>query len=110
MRLILVISVAIMLAAVPAFGAGDAVNGKRLFNDPALGGSENELTCNSCHSDGARIEHAGTKKYTSLMGQPAGSLEDVVNICIVRPLKGKALKKDSKEMKDIVAYIKSLAK
>ena len=93
-----------------AFAAGDLANGKALYNDPTLGGSANDLSCNSCHPDGNGIEHSGSKSYSSLMGQRAGSLEDVVNICIQRPLKGKAIAKDSKQMKDIIAYIKSLGK
>lgn len=93
-----------------AFAEGNVENGKKLYNDPTLGGSTNPKSCNTCHPGGRGIEHSGTKKYSSLMGMSAGSLEDVVNICIARPLGGKALANDSQQMQDIVAYIKSLKK
>jgi cytochrome c len=93
-----------------AFAAGDAANGKALYNDPTFAGSTNSKSCNSCHPGGSGVMGAGTKEYSSLMGQRAGSLEDVVNICITRALSGKAIAKDSQQMKDMVAYIKSLGK
>ena len=100
----------IALGAALAFAAGSAADGKKLFNDPALGGSSNGLSCNSCHTGGKGIEQARTKEYTTFMRQGAGSLEEVVNICITNPLKGKALPTGSEEMQDIVAYIRSLGK
>lgn len=91
-----------------AFAGGDIERGKGLFNDPALAGSTNSTSCNSCHSNGSGLEKAGTKTYTSFMGLKAQTLEDVVNVCIEKPLRGKALAKDSREMQDIVSYIKAL--
>ena len=91
-----------------AFAAGDAASGKKLFNDPSLGGSTNSRSCDSCHPGGAKLEGSATKEWAKNRG--AKSLEEMVNICITSPLKGKALALDSKEMKDIVAYIKSLGK
>jgi cytochrome c len=44
------------------------------------------------------------------MGMAMSSLEEVVNTCIEKPLKGKALDTNSQEMQDVVAYIKSLGK
>jgi cytochrome c len=54
------------------------------------------------------MEKAGNKEFTVFMDSKVNSLEDVINICIEQPLAGKALSKDSQDMKDIVAYIKSL--
>lgn len=112
MKLIKAVTViaVITLCFAIAFAAGDAAKGKKLFNDPAFAGSPNSKSCNTCHQDGKRLEKAGTKKYTTFMGMGITSLEEVVNTCITNPLKGKALAVDSKEMKDIVAYIKSLGK
>lgn len=90
-----------------AFAAGSASEGKKLFNDPSLSGSANEMACNTCHPGGKGIEHAGAKDYANA-GGGASSLEEMVNICITNPLKGKALAQDSKQMLDMVAYIKSL--
>jgi cytochrome c len=108
-RIVTVIAVMALCFSV-AFAAGSVEEGKKLFNDPALGGSTNNMSCNTCHPGGMKLESAGTKKYTTFMGKDSTTLEEVVNICITSPLKGKALAKDSKEMQDLVAYIKSLGK
>jgi len=91
-----------------AFAAGSAADGRKLFNDPALAGSQNDMSCNTCHPEGRKLENAGTRDYST--GTGAKSLEDMINICITNPLKGKALPVDSVEMQDLVAYIKSLGK
>ena len=109
MRTVMILSI-IVLSVGLAFAGGSVEDGKRLFNDQTLGGSTNAKSCNTCHPGGKGLERAGTKKYTSLMGISATSLEDIVNICIARPLGGKKLAHDSQEMKDIVSYIKSLGK
>jgi len=108
-KVITIIAV-ITLGVAFAFAAGSAENGKKLFNDPALAGSANSRSCNTCHPDGKGLESAGTKQFTSFMRQDMASLEEVVNTCITNPLGGKALEADSKEMQDIVAYIKSIGK
>jgi cytochrome c peroxidase len=77
---------------------GDAARGKQLFGDPALGGSKNDKSCNTCHPDGKGLEKAGA------------NLENTINACIQKALEGKPLATDSKEIKDIVAYIASLKK
>ena len=82
--------------------------GKTLFNDSKLGGGTSGKSCNSCHPDGKGLEGVANKKAWATPGGSHKTLEEAVNICIAMALKGKALKKDSKEMKDIVAYLKSL--
>ena len=108
-KAVTVIAVLTLCFAV-AFAAGNAADGKKLFNDPTLGGSTNSKSCNTCHPGGQRLEKAGTKQYTTFMKMKISSLEEVINTCITTPLKGKAIAVDSKEMQDIVAYIKSLVK
>lgn len=111
--LILIITVMILAAFTLASAAGNAgsvENGKKLYNDSAFAGSPNPKSCNTCHPNGRGLEQAGTKKYTALMGIKATSLEDIVNICIKRPLMGKPIAHDSQQMRDIVTYIKSLGK
>jgi cytochrome c553 len=80
--------------------------GKALFNDPGFAGGSK--ACNMCHPGGRGLEKAADKKEFSIMGGSQKSLEEVVNVCIVNANKGKAIDADSDEMKDIVAYIKSL--
>jgi len=101
---------AIALSFAIAFAAGNAENGKKLFNDPTLGGSTNSKSCNTCHPGGQRLENAGTREFTSFMRQDITSLEEVINMCVTGPLNGKALAVDSQKMQDIVAYIKTLGK
>jgi cytochrome c len=92
---------------VPASFAGKAEDmGKKLFEDPkAFGG---EKACSECHPNGRGLEKAGTKMEFKIMGKTQKGLEEAVNFCIVNASKGKEIKKDSDQMKEMVAYIKSL--
>ncbi len=82
--------------------------GKTLFNDPKFAGAISGKSCNSCHPDGKGVEKAGGKKEFNIMGKKQNSLEDAVNFCIENAIKGKAIDPKSEQMKDMVAYIKSL--
>ncbi|MBI5666016.1 MAG: c-type cytochrome [Nitrospirae bacterium] len=88
---------------------GDVEKGKALFNDPkSFGGT---VSCSSCHPDGKGLGKAGMKGRTEWKN-PAGtykSLEEAINVCITAANKGKAIDVKSQEMKDMVAYIRSLA-
>ena len=81
-----------------ASAGGNAERGKQLFEDPKLGGSKNDKSCNTCHPGGKGLEKAGA------------NLESTIQACIQKALEGKPLATDSQEMKDLVAYIKSLKK
>jgi len=87
---------------------GSVDRGKALFNDPmAFGGS---TSCSSCHPDGKGLEESGMEgktKWTNPVGT-YNSLEEAINICITQANKGKAIGANSQEMKDVIAYIKSL--
>ncbi len=80
--------------------------GKALFNDPKFAGGLK--ACNGCHPAGSGLEKAGDKKEFNIMGGTQKSLEEAVNFCIVNASKGKAIDAKSDQMKDMVAYIKSL--
>lgn len=86
-----------------AYAAGDVEQGKTLFNDPKLGDSANDASCNSCHPDGKGLAGVAEKP-----GESEDALVGVVNRCVKMALKGKELPPDSQEMKDIIAYMKSL--
>jgi cytochrome c len=90
--------------------AADIEKGKALFNDPKFAGGTSGKSCNTCHPNGKGLENAGTKKKFSIMGQKQNSLEEAINFCIVNANKGKAIDVKSEDMKNIVAYIKSLGK
>ena len=91
-----------------AFAAGNVEKGKALFNDPKFAGGTAGKSCSSCHPDGKGLEKAAEKKEFGIMGKKQMSLEEAVNFCIVNANKGKAIDPKSEQMKDIVAYIKSL--
>lgn len=108
LKIIVLCMAAIGLIFSVAFAAGDASKGKALFNDPkAFGGQK---ACSSCHPDGKGLEKSGTKKEWTTPAGKTKTLEEAINLCIVNANKGKALDVKSGQMKDMVAYIKSLGK
>ncbi|MEN8135255.1 MAG: cytochrome c peroxidase [Thermodesulfobacteriota bacterium] len=89
----------ILLAGGQAMAGKSSVElGKKLFNDPTLGGSTNDKSCNSCHADGEGLEKAGDNK----------KLVKVINQCITGPLKGKKIDGRTADMRSLKMYIKSL--
>ena len=109
LRLLLI--TAVIVLSTSAFAEGDLKRGKILFNDPKLSGSSFGVSCNACHPRGKGLEHAfsvGKTKWSSCSGE-RNSLEDAINTCILTANKGRPLDPQSQEMKDLIAYIKSLA-
>jgi cytochrome c len=96
------------LASAVAFAGASEDKGKALFNDAKFAGGSK--ACNSCHADGKGIENAADKKEFKIMGKTQKSLEEAINACIVNANKGKAIDAKSEQMKDMVAYVKSLKK
>lgn len=94
--LISLATVVVMRFAFAAEGAS-IDKGKALFNDPKLGTTGK--SCNTCHPDGRNIQKAGSKD----------DLDQIVNSCITRSIKGKALDPQSIDMQSLILYIKSLA-
>ncbi len=101
--------------------AKSIANGKMLFSDTSLGTSG--LTCNSCHAEGGTKEGKMGEtivpawdnlapKYPKYfkMAKRVYTLEQVVQFCIVNPLKGKALAWDSQKLTDLTAYCASVKK
>ena len=75
---------------------GNVERGKQLFSDSKLG--TNNKSCNTCHPDGKGLEKAGA------------DLGSTIQACLQKVLGGKTLATDSQEIKDLVAYIRSLKK
>jgi cytochrome c len=84
--------------------------GKALFNDTKFAGATSGKSCNSCHPAGKGLGKAGDKMTFKIMGATQNSLAEAVNFCIVNAIKGKAIDEKSGQMKDVVAYIRSLKK
>jgi cytochrome c553 len=95
-------SALILLSAVLIAGLAAAAHhepsegiGKALFNDPKLGSTGK--SCNDCHGSGKGMDKAAGRE----------DLDSVINTCITRALKGKALDKNSVEMRSLILYINS---
>jgi cytochrome c len=108
LKVVLLSMIAVGLVFSSAFAAGNVEKGKALLNDPKLGGGTAGKSCNSCHPDGKGLEKAADKKEFNLGGKKQKGLAEAINFCIENANKGKALDPKSDQMKDIVAYIKSL--
>jgi cytochrome c len=96
-----------------------AERGKALFSDPSLG--TNGKSCNDCHIDGGmkdtmmgkmamkafRNERDAFPRYSMAMNRVV-TLDQVVNWCIIGPMKGAALPWDDQRLTDLVAYAASV--
>jgi cytochrome c peroxidase len=90
---------AILLSGGQAMAGKTSVElGEKLFNDPALGGSANDKSCNSCHAGGEGLAKAGDNK----------NLVKVINQCITGPLKGNKIDGRSAEMRSLKMAIKAM--
>ena len=104
LKIVALIAIAMLFAsAVIAKHHTPEDRGKALFNDTKLGGGTTEKSCGTCHPDGKGLEGVNSKK--EWMGTK--SLEEAVNMCITKALKGAALDVKSEQMKDLVSYMKT---
>jgi cytochrome c len=90
--------------------SGDVERGKKLFSDPKLGGGTSGKSCASCHKDGKGLEKVEGKNEFRAMGKTYKSLEEVINYFVETALHGKALDHDSDDMRDLIAYLRSLGR
>jgi len=86
--------------------AADAERGKRLFEDPNLGGGTTGNSCATCHENGEGIgkDIFERSKY-SIMGVEEPSVAAIVNYCIENPMGGRAIDPKGKDMEDLLAYM-----
>ena len=90
-----------LLASSALADAGSSVErGRELFNSAQLGTIGK--SCSSCHPGGKRLERAA--------GYDVTKLGEIINQCIEKPLKGKALDPGSDEMKSLIMYIRTFAR
>lgn len=88
--------------------AGDPVRGKALFEDPKLGGGTSGVSCASCHPKGKGLQGVMKKTEFRAMGKKYTSIEAINNYFIETAQHGKALDPKSKDMQDLVAYLRTL--
>ncbi|WP_455231374.1 c-type cytochrome [Geopseudomonas aromaticivorans] len=89
--------------------------GERLYKDTQL--SSNGLSCESCHQGGKLFQASFAKAYphqvamaNNQFGMSQVFLDEMVQICIVAPMAGKALGWESKELAALTTYVASLQK
>ncbi|MDQ6975831.1 MAG: hypothetical protein Q9M22_04600, partial [Mariprofundaceae bacterium] len=78
--------------------------GKKLWADESLGTSE--VACLSCHADYELLnldKKEGFPHYVKMVGDVV-TLDQMINYCMINPMKGKAFKKNSKEQTAMAAY------
>ena len=111
-KILLLSMITVTLVFSVAYAAGNVDKGKALFDDPKAFNAPGEKSCSSCHPDGKGLEKAGAegKKTWTNPGGTWLALEDANNVCIMLANKGKTIDPMSEDMKDLVAFIKSLGK
>jgi len=80
--------------------------GKRLWKNKRLGTAG--VSCASCHPKGANLK---SKPYPRYINMPSDvvTLDQMINFCMVNPMKGEALKWNSKRLTALNAYVQELA-
>lgn len=96
LKIVIMMVLVLGFAASVAFAAGDAAQGKVLFEGKSLGA--NGMSCATCHRPGGMKPEL--KKFKTY--------EEAANYMITKNLHGKALVPNSAKMADLVAYLKSL--
>lgn len=76
------------------------LQGWQLFGSEKLGTAG--ISCAGCHPDGSKLKGAAAASDEELVA--------TINQCITGPLKGKALARESTEMKALLLYTRSQAK
>jgi len=98
MWLAAVMAIFLATGIVQAAGKSSVELGKEMYNDPKLGGSTNESSCNSCHAGGKGLKNAAEKKkFTKL-----------INTCLVGQMEGEKMDGRKVSMRSLKMYIKSL--
>jgi cytochrome c peroxidase len=94
----LVLTVFLLAGSLPAAEKSSVEYGRKLFNDPTLGGSKNDSSCNTCHQDGKGLEKVAQNK----------DLVKMINGCITGPLEGEKIDGRSVDMRSLKMYVETL--
>lgn len=92
-------------------------NGKKLYTDAGLGTSGK--TCNTCHIEMGKSKKKGMMGARGFVGRKpfpkyfpmakrVMTLEQSIQFCIVKPLKGKPLAWDDKKLTDLTSYVNAV--
>ena len=96
-----VVATLFIMTGTSVFGAkkSSVELGQGMFNDPKLGDSANESSCNSCHAGGKGLENVGEAK----------KLSKLVNNCLVGQMAGNKIDGRKAAMRSLKKYMKSLS-
>jgi len=85
--------------------AADA--GKKMWGDESLGTAG--VSCLSCHADYELLnlgKNQNFPHYVNMVGDVV-TLDQMINYCMVNPMKGKQFEKNSKELTAMAAYFRA---
>lgn len=84
-----------------------AALGKKMWNDESLGSSG--MSCASCHSDYELLKLGKNRNFPHYVGMvdDVVTLDQMINYCMVNPMKGKQFEKNSKELTAMGAYYRA---
>ena len=88
----------------------DAVNlGGKLWKDTKLGNSG--LSCDTCHASGNAYNKTALQTYPHFVSMPNDvvTLDQMINFCMINPMKGDPLSYSSKEMTALSAYFQNVS-
>jgi len=80
------------------------VEGSRIFHDADALGSTVGVSCDMCHPDGSNTHPETYPKFQAQMGRVA-LLRDMINWCIINPVRGERFEPDDARMRAMEAYI-----
>lgn len=81
--------------------------GEKLWNNTKLGTSG--MACGHCHADGAGLKTGPFPKYIT-MADDILTLDQMINFCMINPMKGKPLPWNSEKMTALAAYARTSAR
>ncbi len=88
----------------------DAVNlGEKLWKDTKLGSSG--LSCNTCHAAGKAYNKTALQPYPHYVSMPNDvvTLDQMINFCMINPMKADPLPYGSKEITALNAYFQNVS-
>ena len=81
--------------------------GEKLWGATALGTSG--MACGTCHPNGTGLKKEPFPKYVNMTGDIV-TMDQMINFCMMNPMKGKPLEWNSQEMTALAAYITANSK
>ncbi len=78
--------------------------GEKLWNDPNLGGAG--ISCATCHPGGKGLKNEPFPRYIK-MADDILTLDQMINFCMINPMKGERLSWNHQKMTALAAYVKA---